>query len=168
MGRCAIAPDLALAPSYTLRPATAGDYALLYNLHVACMRDHVAATWGWDEAVQRAIFLERFAPGRSRIVVVDGRDVGVFAVERRADGWFIGNIGIAPAMQGRGIGAAILRGVLADAARDAVPTRLQVLRVNPARRLYERLGFIIEGETPTHYLMVAAPPTERDGGGLGR
>jgi ribosomal protein S18 acetylase RimI-like enzyme len=31
---------------------------------------------------------------------------------------------------------------------------LQVLKVNPARRLYERLGFRVTGETPTHFLML--------------
>ena len=30
---------------------------------------------------------------------------------------------------------------------------ITVLKVNPARRLYERLGFAIVGETETHYLM---------------
>jgi hypothetical protein len=28
-----------------------------------------------------------------------------------------------------------------------------VLKVNPARRLYERLGLVIVGATDTHYLM---------------
>lgn len=132
------------------------------------MKAYVAATWGWDEEVQRAIFRERFAPDSSRIVVVDGRGVGVLAVERRATDRFFANLAIAPTIQGRGLGAAILRGVLADAARDAAPTRLHVLHVNPARRLYERLGFVVEGETSTHYLMVAAPPVARAGGGSGR
>lgn len=112
-------PDLALAPAYTLRPATADDYDFLYDLHVACLKEYVAATWGWDEAVQRAIFRERFAPERSNIVTVDGRAVGVIAVERRAAEWFVGNIAVAPRLQGRGLGAALLRAVLADAARRA-------------------------------------------------
>lgn len=157
-------PDLALAPAYTLRPATAGDYAFLYDLHVACLKAYVAATWGWDEAVQRAMFREGFAPERSRIVEVGGRAVGVIAVERRLAEWFVANIAVAPAMQGQGLGAALLRSVLADAAREGLPVRLQVLRVNPARRLYERLGFVIEGETPTHYQLVARIAAAAEGG----
>jgi hypothetical protein len=39
----------------------------------------------------------------------------------------------------------------ADAAN--LPLELQVLKVNPARRLYERLGLTVIGETDTHYLM---------------
>ena len=39
-----------------------------------------------------------------------------------------------------------------------MPVELQVLKVNPARRLYGRLGFQVTGETETHYLMQR--PTE--------
>jgi len=30
---------------------------------------------------------------------------------------------------------------------------LQVLKVNPARKLHRRLGFMVVKETPTHYVM---------------
>lgn len=152
-------PEPRPAPAYTLRPATAEDYAFLYDLHVAAMKEYVAQTWGWDDAVQQAMFRESFVPERSQIVIVAGQSVGVLAAERRAAEWFIGNIAIAPPMQGRSLGTALVRELLATAARDGLPTRLQVLRVNPARQLYERLGFTVVGETPTHYLMLAPAHT---------
>ncbi len=142
--------------AYTLRPATGADFAFLYDLHVACLREYVAQTWGWDEAVQRELFATNFAPARSQVVGVADEPIGALAVERHADAWFVANLAIAPAWQGRGLGAALLRDILATAAREGLPTRLRVLRVNPARRLYERLGFVIVGETPTHYLMERA------------
>jgi ribosomal protein S18 acetylase RimI-like enzyme len=37
------------------------------------------------------------------------------------------------------------------------PIRLFVLKVNPARRLYERLGFQVLEETETHYVMRRNP-----------
>ena len=156
-------PDLALAPAYCLRPATAGDSDALYALHIACLKEYVAATWGWDDAIQQRMFRDQFAPERSEIVIVDGQIGGVIAVERRADDWFVANLAIDPALQGRGVGTTLLRATLTSAARDGVPTRLQVLRVNPARQLYERLGFVIENETPTHYQMVARGTASREG-----
>ncbi len=152
-------PETRPAPAYTLRPATAEDYPFLYDLHVATMKCYVAQTWGWDDAVQQAMFRDNFTPERTRIVMVDGRAVGVFATERRPAEWFVWAIAIEPKIQGRGLGAALLRDQLATAARDGLPTRLQVLLVNPARQLYERLGFAIVGETPTHYLMLAPAHT---------
>jgi ribosomal protein S18 acetylase RimI-like enzyme len=38
-----------------------------------------------------------------------------------------------------------------------MPVRLRVLRTNPARELYERLGFRIYGTTETHHLMIVHP-----------
>ena len=42
-----------------------------------------------------------------------------------------------------------------DVLEDGAPIGclLRVLRVNPARRLYERLGFEVTGESPTHFEM---------------
>lgn len=153
-------PEYAAPPPYALRPATVEDFSFLYDLHVGCLKGYVAQIWGWDDAAQAAMFRERFAPEASRIVIADGRALGVLATERRPEGWLIGNIAIAPPQQGRGLGAAIIGDLLTQAAREGVPTRLQVLRVNPARRLYERLGFRVEGETPTHYLLCAEPRGE--------
>lgn len=47
--------------------------------------------------------------------------------------------------------------LLAEAAAAAIPVELQVLKVNPARSLYERLGFAVFDETETHHLMRAQP-----------
>jgi len=47
-------------------------------------------------------------------------------------------------LDGRPVGCLALRWL---------PVRLRVFRVNPARRFYERLGFVTTGETETHVLM---------------
>jgi ribosomal protein S18 acetylase RimI-like enzyme len=158
-------PEPGASPAYTLRPATGDDFPFLYDLHLAAMKDYVTRTWGWDDAVQREMFAASFQPANSQIITVNGLNVGVLAVKHRPDDWFLANIEIAPVAQGQGLGATIIRDLLAAAARDGLPARLQVLKVNPARRLYARLGFAITGETPTHYLMSATPrPPGREGG----
>jgi hypothetical protein len=92
-------------PAYTLRPATTDDYAFLEALHTATMRDVVTQVWGWDAAIQRALFRRDFDPSSSQIVVVDGADAGVVSLQKRDDAWFLANIQIAPAHQTRGLGA---------------------------------------------------------------
>jgi GNAT superfamily N-acetyltransferase len=138
---------------YTLRQATESDYALLYHLHIATMKDYVAQTWGWDEKVQAAMFKDRFDPGHSQIIVVDGRDAGVLSMERRIDTMFLAHLRILPEEQRHGLGTEIIKTILAQASREGIPVNLQVLKANPARYLYERLGFVVTGETTTHYLM---------------
>jgi ribosomal protein S18 acetylase RimI-like enzyme len=56
-------------------------------------------------------------------------------------------LAVDPAVQGRGVGAALLAGVLDEARRrDARKLSLRVLAENePARRLYERAGYEVEG-----------------------
>ena len=138
---------------YTLRQATEADYAFLYDLFRATMKVYVAQTWGWNETVQPDMFKNRFDPEHSQIVVVDGRDVGVLSMERRSDTLFLGNIQILPEEQEHGLGTAIIKTIVEQAHGEGIPVNLQVLKVNPARHLYERLGFVVTGETTTHYLM---------------
>ena len=62
-------------------------------------------------------------------------------------------IEISPDYQRRGIGTILMHDLLRKAAARGISVTLQVLKVNPARVLYERLGFELTGETGTHYLM---------------
>ncbi len=139
---------------YSVRLATATDSAFVYHLHRSTMQDYVAQTWGeWNEDFQARMFTQWFEPSQFQIVVVDGQDVGLVSVERRPTELFLRTIEILPEYQNRGVGSAVIKAVLAQARAEAVPVSLQVLKVNPARQLYERLGFSVVGETTTHYLM---------------
>src|SRR5690554_1984651 len=136
-----------MQPNYKLRQATEADHDFLYQLHIAAIRDAVEATWGWDEAFQRRYFEEHWDPGPRQIIVVDGQDVGMVQVEMYQDEIFLALIEVAPAWQGKGIGSSVIRDVQARAEEAALPVTLQVLKANPkARRLYERLGFVVVEE----------------------
>ncbi len=142
---------------YTLRQADPNDYDFLYRLHVATMKEYVTVLWGWDEEMQQRLFRERFDPSRTQIVVVNGADAGVLRLQRSELEYFIDNIGIAPAYQGLGIGSAVIRDIVREANAKGLPVRLSVLRPNPARRLYERLGFSATEETTERTYMEARP-----------
>jgi ribosomal protein S18 acetylase RimI-like enzyme len=141
-------------PPFELRPATAADRDLLWGLHRAAMREVVERAWGWDEPWQRAHFHARFDPAAFSVIVAGGREVGALRLERRACELYLADIQIAPEEQGRGLGSAVLRHVIAEADGLAAAVTLQVLKVNVrARRLYERLGFYVTGEVDPHVLM---------------
>lgn len=144
---------------YTVRQATEADYAFLFHLYQASMKDYVTQTWGWDEAAQQILFRERFEPTHVQIVVVDGRAVGALSVQQQPDTLVLANLQILPEAQKQGLGAAIIKMLLCQARELGVSVSLQVLKVNPARKLYERLGFTVIGETDTHYLMRTGPET---------
>lgn len=142
-----------------LRPATERDYNFLWWLHGATMRTYVEAIWGWDEAAQRHMFKDRFDPARIEIVESTGKAVGYISVERQEGSIFLSSIEVEPDFQGRGIGTGLIRDLQDEAARHAIPLSLRVLQGNPARRLYERLGFVATGETETHIMMSWLPQT---------
>ncbi len=147
----------ALATGLEFRPATAADGEFLYQLHRAAMMEYVSQTWGWDEEWQQEYFRQHFDPAASQVVQFQGHDVGVVSIIVQPSRLFIGGIEILPEYQNRGIGTAVLQGILDRARRLGKPVALQVLKVNPARALYERMGFTIRGETATHWQMQIEP-----------
>ena len=74
-------------------------------------------------------------------------------IEDEADRVYIDYVAILPRFRNQGIGAQVVQEVIAAAAAKGQPVALQVLRGNPARRLYERLGFVVTEETAEHFRM---------------
>ena len=144
----------------TLRPVLDEDFAFLWWLHQATMREYVEKTWGWDDAFQAQRFRDAFVANREGMAIVEGAAgrIGYLRVVRDQARWFLAGIVIAPSHQGQGIGGRLVASVCQDADALGVPVDLQVLKVNPAIRLYQRLGFALTGETATHYTLRHEPP----------
>jgi len=140
-----------------LRPGAPEDREYLWRLHRETMRDYVDRTWSWDDAIQRGRFDENFDPLSFFIIEKDGEPAGYISIRRPGDEIFLASIEICPAQQNQGIASRLIKELFDEADRSHLPVTLQVLKVNPARRLYERLGFQCTGETPTHYLMRREP-----------
>ena len=110
------------------------------------MREVIERTWGWDETWQRRDFDRRFEEYFVSIIEDDGRAAGGLLVESRPDSLYIHELQIMPEHQGRGLGTAVIRHVMSDAAARGLAVGLSVVAANPrARRLYERLGFHVTG-----------------------
>jgi ribosomal protein S18 acetylase RimI-like enzyme len=125
------------------------------------MRDYVHKTWGWDDKWQRERFDKNFDPAHLQVVEYEVRPIGYTSVRRPGHEIFLAAIEIAPEFQNKGVGTYLIGKLLDDADELNLPVRLLVLKVNPARSLYERLGFDCTGETPTHYVMNRSPQDRR-------
>ncbi|MDQ4123707.1 MAG: GNAT family N-acetyltransferase [Acidobacteriota bacterium] len=130
------------------------DFDFLWRLHNAALKDYVTKTWGWDENWQRDNFARTFTPFNGKIIVVDGKDAGYLWVIEKEFEILLASIRLLPEYQNHGIGSKIIRDLLEKSQKSV---RLQVLKVNPARRLYERLGFRICDETATHFILKTNP-----------
>jgi ribosomal-protein-alanine N-acetyltransferase len=83
----------------------------------------------------------------------DRRIVGYCSFWRVLDELHVNNLAVAPSQRGRGAGTALMLEVLKEAARmGAHRATLEVRRSNEAaRRLYERLGFVVAGVRHGYY-----------------
>lgn len=133
-----------------LRPANESDAEFAFSVQEACMRKYATATFGWwDTERARA----SFSVFLDSIIQRDQTDIGIMSAWDEQDHLFLGKLYILPEYQNRGIGSVLLRRLIADADK---PIKLAVLRVNPARRFYERHGFTVVEETNERYFMERA------------
>jgi len=121
------------------RRATQSDLPFLEEVHVAALGPVALVGYGWPACKLREQFRSEIDVATCHVIVVDGRRAGYISIEDRESLWYIDAIAIARRHQGKGIGTLVLRDVLSEA--GARPVRLNVLHVNRARLLYERLGF---------------------------
>ncbi|MBW9116421.1 GNAT family N-acetyltransferase [Rhizobium cauense] len=116
------------------------------------MRQYAEALWGaWQPSSE-----ENFDVFGHEVIEQDELQIGCVATTWNDDHLFIEKLYIAPAFQGKGIGARVLKTKVAQAARRGMSTKLSVLRTNPADRFYRREGFALESETVERLLFVKA------------
>lgn len=142
-----------MAPRYELRPAEAGDVVYAWRLYERLMRGRTEALMPWRADRQYEVVTSALRSGGMQMIVAEGAVCGWLHVHAGAEGIDLHQLYVAAEQQNRGIGTAILRSLQARAAAAGRPLRLNVLVNNPARRLYERLGFRIErSDAVKHYM----------------
>ncbi|MFG2821112.1 GNAT family N-acetyltransferase [Kitasatospora sp. NPDC048365] len=146
----------------TIRAATTMDDTALAEL------DH--AVWSTLHAVApqppegRPFFDESHTPAQHLVAELDGRLVGYVrqvpptSLRSNAHVRQIQGLGVLPDARGLGVGDALIEAAC-EAAR-AAGARKMTLRVlahnGPARRLYERRGFTVDGILPGEFLLDGA------------
>ena len=91
------------------------------------------------------------------MILAGDEPAGRLYVARWEDEIRIVDIALLPAFRGRGIGGALLGDLIAEADAAGKPLSIHVEQNNPARSLYERLGFEEAGEFGVYVLMKRAP-----------
>jgi GNAT superfamily N-acetyltransferase len=147
------APARLVAAGLSLRPVVGADRPFLEHLYRLVRWDEFAPT-GWPDATKTAFLAQQFDfqrrqyeqvyPGAEFHVIVHGPDpIGRIYVDRTGRDLGLIEISLLPEWRGRGIGAALLEQLQREVEaglRDCVS--LQVAPENPARRLYQRMGFV--------------------------
>jgi ribosomal protein S18 acetylase RimI-like enzyme len=79
----------------------------------------------------------------AQVILLAKQPVGLLKVSRDGKDWDLIQIQLAPSFQGQGFGTELIQSVITEARNAGASLKLDVLKANPARRLYERLGFTV-------------------------
>jgi ribosomal protein S18 acetylase RimI-like enzyme len=103
---------------------------------------------------QTTSYRAQFPQARFDIVELHGAPIGRIVVDRPPDMVHIVDQAVVPAMRNRGIGTAIMRALMDEAAVAALPVCLKVASSNdPSMQLYLRLGFVPVETAPLYITM---------------
>ena len=120
------------------RAASLEDIEWLEPFYESIMRPYyVELKLEWD----RTKFRESFDLVITKIIQADSIDIGMLKVEEREDCIYICDIQIDSGYRGKGIGTKLVKTVIQSGNLASKPIRLLVLKGNPAKELYLRLGF---------------------------
>jgi ribosomal protein S18 acetylase RimI-like enzyme len=108
---------------------------------------------------QTVSYRGQFPQARFDIIELDGRPIGRIVVDRPGDRLHLIDQAIIPELRGRGIGTAIMRALMDEAAARRVPVVLEASSSNdPSMRLYLRLGFVVTEITELYIELTWTPP----------
>jgi ribosomal protein S18 acetylase RimI-like enzyme len=145
---------LSTAKPFTLRPATIDDAPLFYSVIDRTMREFIITTWGaWNETRVQSESAETSCSPNAQVIQIGDIPVGVFVVARYLTYIQLEQIYVLPEYQRMGIGTTLLNNLIVEASQSKLPIQLRVMTINPAKQLYERLGFVVTESTPDFFLM---------------
>ncbi|MEJ6003445.1 GNAT family N-acetyltransferase [Paucibacter soli] len=142
--------------TFALRPATAADLPFLLRLRQQTMQDHLLAA-GIELSPQQHLERVLYRFDVAQLLMVGGAAAGLLKLARDAEPWELLQIQIAPDFQGRGLGRQLIEQVIAEARRARASIRLGVLKHNPAKRLYDSLGFVVLATDEREFQMLFRP-----------
>ncbi|HEX5727118.1 MAG TPA: GNAT family N-acetyltransferase [Longimicrobiaceae bacterium] len=159
-----------IAGELSLRPITDADLEFLFRLYASTREEELAAVpWTAEQkeaflrqqfGAQHAYWQENYADTSWDLVLLDGEPAGRLYVARWPEQLRVVDIALLPEHRGRGLGGRLMRGVLAEGDAAGKPVSIHVEMYNPARSLYERLGFTVKADRGVYLLMERPPAAE--------
>ena len=164
--------NAALLPTFSRRAASGDDTAFLLRVYADSRADELMLV-PWSDAQKEAFLQQQFSAqdfhyrkyypeAAFEMVLVDDVPVGRLYTARAefTDEIRLMDIALLSAFRGRGIGTRLIRETMTEAASMGRGVRLHVEFNNPARRLYDRLGFRFVKEEGPYLMLEWLPPAE--------
>jgi ribosomal protein S18 acetylase RimI-like enzyme len=158
--------DSAVSPVITLRPATAEDTAFLLKLFASTREEfkmliadenQLAALMSMQFNFQKQQYQDGYPSATDNIILLHQDAIGRMLVDESARNITLVDIALLPEHRNMGFGKQLLDDLLTRAAAVKKPVRLHVVKTNPARNLYQRLGFQAVSEDSIYCEMICEP-----------
>ena len=155
------------ARALTFRPIGESDQDFLRALYASTRVDELAPL-PWSAEEKRQFLQQQFSlqhryyqqvyPDADYLVVLHAGDaIGRIYLSRERDALNLVDIALLPEWRGRGIGSALLAELIDEAECAHCAIELHVEPNNPAKRLYERLGFVLDENRGVYDFMRRVP-----------
>jgi RimJ/RimL family protein N-acetyltransferase len=152
-----------------LRPETDTDIKFLKHLYASSREREMSLLAEWNDEqkrdfldmqfdAQREHYRKHYPGARFDVIERDGELIGRLYVADLRREMVLMDITLVPEERGAGIGAGLCREIQAEARDKGKIMSLHVEDDNPARRLYDRLGFVEIAEVTFYKLMHWVPP----------
>ncbi|MFE6078452.1 GNAT family N-acetyltransferase [Paenibacillus sp. NPDC057886] len=137
----------------TMRQSKQADQEHLAELRALVLYDDLHRLGRFDEVKVRERFRNTFDPAHTWIIEVEGALVGCVALKPKSEEILLEHFYIHPDYQGQQIGTQVLNKLLERDELKGKRVILNVLQGSPARRLYERFGFVLDSEDEVDVFM---------------
>jgi GNAT superfamily N-acetyltransferase len=155
-------------PALALREVTAEDEPFLFRVYAESRAEELAQVQ-WTEEQRHAFLLQQFTAqlkhyrehydaATYQVVLADGEPVGRLFVARWREEIRVMDVALLTGSRRAGIGTRLLAALCDEADDQGKSVGIHVEKLNPALRLYQRLGFV-EREDRGVYLYLVRPPT---------
>lgn len=151
----------------TLRLVCPADETFLYQLYASTRMEEMAlVNWSVTQQTaflhmqfnaQRQSYRMQFAEASEQIILRDEAAIGRLMLNRTKQEILLVDIALLPQYRNAGIGTQLIHDLQAEASQTGKIVRLHVETLNPALRLYRRLGFSQIGESGIRLEMAWRP-----------
>lgn len=131
------------------------DVDFIVHLKELCFKWYVEIIYGWDINIQKEKTIHELDRhiNDMRIIRLDNKDIGITTFYEEDNTYIVGLIIIHPNYHNKGIATNIINDYIERAKYENKRIVVKTYKENPARKLYERLGFELYKEDNTHVHM---------------
>ena len=150
-----------------LRPVQPADHELLLAIYASTRTDEMALVdWTTEQKesflrmqfeAQTRYYIENYSGAEFQVILHDDQPVGRLYIHHKVEEIRIMDIALLPDHRGHGIGSTLLNEILKKGEAANLPVSIHVERMNPALRLYERLGFRLREDKGVYLLLEKKP-----------